>query len=116
MKFEILLLCSMAVLVTAQVRDSILDIDSIKDWKNGKCPSGTTPYTYTKNGFSKDTTCCCENGCCWRKCSKTNPPQNCLPQNSYWYKLSDGNWRARSDSCGSKCKILPDGERLTWNN
>ena len=57
---------------------------------NGKCPSPTSKYSDT---------CCCGNGCCWKRCNWENPPDDCLsglykgqwlfdPSKGYYYAVS----------------------------
>ena len=58
----------------------------------GQCPSPS--YEYVHDGVDY---CCCDNECCWDKCSLSPPPEECLENipNSQWvYSKEHGYFQA----------------------
>ena len=50
----------------------------------GTCPSGSGILTVTGYYGSMDHCCCGDIGCCWNKCTRSPPPEDCLPPGAEW--------------------------------
>ena len=52
----------------------------------GQCPKPSSKYGEAGKDY-----CCCGNACCWKKCTYSKPPQECLQNvpNSQWIYSED---------------------------
>ena len=55
----------------------------------GQCPMPS--YKYREEGIDY---CCCGSGCCWNRCTRKTPPDDCLQNipNSQWIYTEDHDY------------------------